>query len=242
MSECLFLEEVLESLTGVVVARRGGRCRIRGIFLDVGGGRGILFYCSAKLVKRAVVAHIFGRDSFRHGLRALELRARIEVAALLAGVKFETAFGTFAVGIEAGGEDCTAVGTSRSSDGTDHARGSGAELIGAAWAAVRRRFAIVGPLFFFVFFRIAISAMAILAIHKRLRPPVPADCQLLHSVICAKGAALTWLVQLDCYTRPLTLSSPEFTLQVCRRSSRRWDIYVCSPLGVRSQAREHRAL
>ena len=98
----LLLEEILEGLSGVVVAR-WGRCRRRGgSLLCVGGGGGVLLDSGAELVEFAVVANVLGSDAFGDGLRALELRGGVEEPALFATVKLKAALGTFAVGIEAG--------------------------------------------------------------------------------------------------------------------------------------------
>ena len=99
-------------------------------------------------------------------MRAFELDAGIEEAALFAGVKFELAFGAGAAGVEAGGQDCAAICAAAAGDGAHHSRGARAELIGATRAAGRRFAAIMMNFrFFFVFFRVAITAVAVLAIH-----------------------------------------------------------------------------
>ena len=98
-------------------------------------------------------------------MRAFELDAGIEEAALFAGVKFELAFGACAVGIEAGSQDRTAICAAAAGDGADHARSARAELIGAAGAAGRRLAVVMNFRFFVVFFRVAIPAVAVLAIH-----------------------------------------------------------------------------
>jgi hypothetical protein len=170
----LFLEKILESLASVVGARRGssgsgghlGR-------LGVGGGSRVFFDGHAELVKLAVVLGVFRGDAFGDGLRALELGAGIEEATLLATVKLKLAFGTLAVGIEAGGENGAAIGTTAACDGTDHPWRTRAELICARTAL--RRLAVV--LFFLItFFRVAVAAMTVLSIHKRLRPDAMPDC------------------------------------------------------------------
>src|SRR5256884_5984705 len=56
--------------------------------------------CALPILERAVVAGVLGRDALANRLGALELRASIEEAALLAAMQFELALGTFAVGIE----------------------------------------------------------------------------------------------------------------------------------------------
>jgi hypothetical protein len=98
-------------------------------------------------------------------LRAFELDAGIEEAALFAGMKFELAFGACAIGVEAGGEDCSAICAAAAGDSADHARGARAELIGAARAAGRGLAVVMNFRFFVVFFRVAITAVAVLAIH-----------------------------------------------------------------------------
>jgi hypothetical protein len=141
--------------------------------LSVGSGGGVLFDGHAELVEFAVVLRVLGSDAFGDWLRALELGARIEEAALLATVKLELALGTFAIGVETGGEDGTTVGTSAAGDGAYHARGARAELIGARTALWR--FAVVTLFPFFAFFRVAVAAMTVLSIHKRLRPDAMPD-------------------------------------------------------------------
>jgi hypothetical protein len=170
----LFLEKVLEGLAGIVGSRRGSNGGGRHLSgLGVGSGSGVLFDGHAKLIKLAVVLCVFGSDAFGDGLRALKLGPGIEESTLLAAVKLELALGTLAVGVEAGGEDGAAVGTSAAGDGADHSWRARAELIGARTAL--RRFPFV--LFFFVaFFRVAVAAMTVLSIHKRLRPDAMPDC------------------------------------------------------------------
>ena len=129
----LLLEEVFESLAGVVGARRrrGGRVGALG----VGSGSSVFLDGHAKFVERAVVAGVLGRDARFDRLGAFELRAGVEKAALLAAMEFELALGTFAVGIETGSEDGAAVRAARAGDGANHARSARAELIGAARTA-----------------------------------------------------------------------------------------------------------
>jgi hypothetical protein len=149
--------------------------------LCVGSGSGVLLDRGAKFVEGAIIFCVFGRDALGDGLRTLELRSGVEETALLATVQFHLAFGAFSVGIEAGGENRAAVGTADPSYGADHARGARAELIGARPAL--RRLAIMAVtaarlVFFFLLLRVAIAAMTVLSVHKRLRPSVPTDCQL----------------------------------------------------------------
>ena len=99
-------------------------------------------------------------------MRAFELDAGIEEAALFARVKFELALRACAVGVEAGGQDRAAICAAAAGDGAHHSWRAWAELIGAARAAGGRFAAIMMSFrFFFVFFRVAITAVAVLAIH-----------------------------------------------------------------------------
>jgi hypothetical protein len=85
---------------------------------------------------------------------------------------------------------------------------------------------------FFLFFRFSIAAMAVLAIHKRLRPSAATDCncKLLHhwsnTLLSPIG------IRSDCYRLPahqsFSRSYPGMPLGECRR----WDNYGCNPLGV----------
>jgi hypothetical protein len=112
-------------------------------------------------------------------LGALELRTRIEIAALLATVQLEIAFRTFPAWIEAGHKYRAAIRTARSGYRPHHPRGSRTKMIRSASGSALRRLAI--PVFLFVFFLlfgITIAAVTVLAIHKRLRPSVSTDCNL----------------------------------------------------------------
>ena len=160
-----FFEEVFEGLAGVGGARWGwGRRRCRGR-LGVGSGSGIFFNGHAEFVEGAIIFCVLGSDALGNGLRALELDAGIEEAALFAGVKLELAFGASAVGVETGGQYGAAICAAAASDGADHSRSAGAELIGAARTAGRGLAVVMNFRFFVVFFRVAITAVAVLAIH-----------------------------------------------------------------------------
>jgi hypothetical protein len=92
--------------------------------------------------------------------------------------------------------------------------------------------------FFFVFFRVAIPAVTVLSIHKRLRPPVSTDCHSYNLDFCADALTNLVRIQSDCYTRPDRTMIPQSML-ACRMptsESRRWDLYVFNTMGVRSQA------
>lgn len=94
----LFLKKILERLAGVAGARNvlGGNSwtslgsRRRGIFLDGG----------AKFVKPAIVLLILAGNALGNRLHAFKSRGCIEVRALFARVKLETAFRAFALRIE----------------------------------------------------------------------------------------------------------------------------------------------
>jgi hypothetical protein len=169
----LLFEEVLEGLAGVVGARRrgaGGGRNLRG--LSVGSGGGVFFNGHAEFVELAIVFCVFGGDAFGDGLGTFELGAGIEEPALFAAVKLELTLWTLTVGIETGGQDGAAVGTTSASDGADHAGSARAELIGA-WTALRRLALVLFS--FFAFFRVAVTAMTVLSIHNRLRPDAMPD-------------------------------------------------------------------
>jgi len=162
----LLLEEVLEGLAGIVVARwRRGGCG--SSLLRVGGGGSVLFDGGAKFVELARILGVLGRDALGDGLRALKLGAAVEEAALLATVQLEGTFGALTVGVEAAAEDSAAIGTASAGDGAHHARGARAELIGARTAL--RRLPVMRAVFLFLLFRVAIATVIILSIHKRLR-------------------------------------------------------------------------
>ena len=171
----LLLEQILEGLPRVVVSRWGSGGGLG--FLRVGGGSGVLLDRGAKFVERTIIFCVFGRDALRDRLGALKLRARIEEAALFATMQFKLAFGAFPVGIETGGEDRSAVGTADTGYGADHTRGARAELIraraplrGPAIVTIAARLVLL-----IVLFRVAVPAVTVLSIHKRLRPSVLTD-------------------------------------------------------------------
>src|ERR1700724_3308680 len=67
----LLLEEVLEGLAGVVVARRGSRGGRGVAFLRVGGRGGVFLDGGAEFVESAVVLSVLGREALGNGLGAL---------------------------------------------------------------------------------------------------------------------------------------------------------------------------
>jgi hypothetical protein len=164
----LLLEEVFEGLTGIVVARRGRRGG-RSSLLCVGCWCGVFLDGGAKFVERAVVLGVLGRDAVRNRLRALKLSAAVEEPALLATVQFKGALGTLTFGIKAAGEHGATVGAAGARDGADHAGRARAELIGTR--TTLRRLAVMRAVFLILLFRVAITAVIILSIHKRLHKP-----------------------------------------------------------------------
>jgi hypothetical protein len=200
----------------------GARCRR----LSIGSWRGVFFDGHAKFVEGAGVLGVFGRDAFRDRLGAFELRAGIEKAALLAAVQFELALGALAIGIKSRSEDGAAIGTSGARDGADHARSAGAELIGAARAA-SGRLAVVRFVLFFTFFRVAVTAVTVLSIHKYLRPPVSTDCHNYNPYSCAVALANLACIQSDCYTRPDRAIIPKSLLAEMRTSNEREMGHLC---------------
>jgi len=166
----LFLEEVFEGLARIGVARRsGGRRRARSVRLSIRRWRSIFFNGHAEFVKGTGVLCVLRRDAFLDRLGAFELRAGIEKAALFAAVQFGLALGALPVGIESRCEHSTAIGTARAGDRADHTGRAGAELIGAARSAGGGLTFVLVLLV--LLFRVAVTAVTILSIHKRLRPP-----------------------------------------------------------------------
>jgi hypothetical protein len=116
----LLLKEILERLAGVAGARNvlgGNRWSGHG-----SRRRGILFDGCAEFVKPAIVPLILAGNAFENRLHAFKSRGRVEVRALFAGVKLESAFRAFAFRIETLLQNSSAIGTSRARDGADHAR------------------------------------------------------------------------------------------------------------------------
>jgi len=183
------------------VPRRRGWCGPSRGRLRVRSWRSVLLYRRAKFVKLAIVLRVLRRNAFRNRLRAFKLRSGIEEAALLAAMQFLLAFWTCSVGVEARRQYRPAIRAARARHRSDHAGRSWPELIRAARPA-RGWLAVVRFFFFLVFFRVAVPAVAVLSIHKRLRPPVSTDCNGYNLQFCAAALANLALFQSDCYTRP----------------------------------------
>ncbi len=159
----LFLEEVLEGLAGVAVARRR-RTAIGWTLLRIGSRRGVLLHGHTKFVQRAVVLRIFRRDALGHRLRALKLRSAVEEPALLAAVQLKIALRACAGRVKPVAKHRAAIGAARPRYRSDHPRRARPKLIGARSAL--RWLAVVRPFLLFVLLCVAISAMTVLSIHK----------------------------------------------------------------------------
>jgi hypothetical protein len=79
------------------------------------------------------------------------------------------------VGIESGREYRAAIGAAPTRYRAHHAGRSRSELIGAARTSGRRLAIMMNFFFFVVLFRVAIPGVVLIAIHKRLRPPICTD-------------------------------------------------------------------
>jgi len=196
----LLLEEIFKGLAGVRVARRSRGSGAGGRRLSIGRWRGIFFDGRAEFVELARILRVLGRDALWDRLRAFELRAGIEETALFATVQFGLALGAGSVGIESRSEHRAAIRTARACDRADHARCARPELIGSArpaggWLPVVRLILLL------LLFRVAVTAVTVFPIHKRLRPPVSTDCNDYNSYFCAVALANLACIQSDCYTR-----------------------------------------
>src|SRR6202042_1239636 len=79
--------------------------------------------------KRARVARILFRNPFRNILGAFELRASVEIHALLAGVQLQLALGALPEDVESRREHRTAVRAARPDDGANHTWSSRPHLL-----------------------------------------------------------------------------------------------------------------
>jgi hypothetical protein len=179
----LFFEEILEGLASVGWTAGNGiresSSNLRRLL--IGSRSGVLFNGGAKFVKLAIVFAVFGSDALRNILRALKLGAGIKETTLFAAVKFGIALGAGAAGIETGSKHGSAIGAAGAGDGADHARSARSEMIILSAGAALRGLAFGARFLFFV--AIAISAMAVLTIHKFLRTLLPTN-QLAQNVRC----------------------------------------------------------
>ena len=62
----------------------------------------------------------------------------------------------------------------------------------------------------FLFFRFSIAAVAVLAIHKRLRPSVATDCHctVLYDWVSSISILIPDIILSECFTRPAHQTSP----------------------------------
>jgi|ERR1700730_5394272 hypothetical protein len=98
LNSCLLFKEILECLSSVAGARNvlgGNRWTRLG-----SRRRGIFFDSRAKFVKPAIVLLILAGNTIGYRLHTFKPRGRIEVRALLTGMKFESAFRAFAFRIK----------------------------------------------------------------------------------------------------------------------------------------------
>jgi hypothetical protein len=234
--EGLLLEQIIERLARI--QRPGGRGRfLRDLRrLRVTSRRGVFFHGGAEFVKLAVIFRVLRGDALRNFLCAFKLRSGIKKPALFAAMQFRGALRARAGRIESGHQHRATIGAACPGHRAYHARRARAKLIGAPWSALRW-FPIVGLFLLFFLFRVLITAVTVLSIHKRLRPPVSTDCNYICSDLLVDMHFTVVCIQSDCYTQPAGALIPRsFQTKLRWTKSRRWDIYVFSPLGVPCQA------
>jgi len=205
----LLLEQIFERLPRVQWAAGIGGLDGHLGRLHIRSRCRVFLYRRPKLIKCAVILRVFRRNPRRNRLRALELRSRIEKAALLAAMQLKIALWTFSRRIEACHKHRAAVRTPRSCYRPDHPRRARTEVIGRASRSALRRFPL--PVFFLPFvllFGITIAAVTVLAIHKRLRPSVATDCNYTLPDNCIKSCLFPRCIQSERYNRPAHQSFP----------------------------------
>src|SRR5882724_11939415 len=75
-------------------------------------------------------------------------------------------------------------------------------------------------------------------VHTKVHSSARRTATALTNNLCVLAHATVTCIQSDCYTRPdSTIVSKMYEAGLRRSDNGRWDIYVCSPLGVRSQVR-----
>jgi hypothetical protein len=90
---------------------------------------------------------------------------------------------------------------------------------------------------FIFFFRVAVPAVAVLSIHKRLRPPVSTDCNGYNLDFMRCRASLLGLVPIGLlHSAGLRNLSLSLLREMPNVREQEWVLYVFSPMGVRSQA------
>jgi hypothetical protein len=103
----LFLEKILKRFARVI--RPSGA-----------GSRSFFLHTDAHGIERTVVAFIFTSDALGNGLAALESAGSIEIRALPAGVKFETALRALAGWLSSLRQQSAALGAARNRVGSRH--------------------------------------------------------------------------------------------------------------------------
>ena len=208
----LLLEQILERLPRIVrpeMRRRRRRCCR---WLRIRSRRRILFNRHAELVEFAVVLGVLRRNALRNRLRAFKLRSRIEKSALFAAMQFRLALRTLPVGIEPRRQHGPAAGAPPARHRAHHPRRARPELVRSPRPALRRLPVVTFVSFFFlvVLFRVSIPAVAVLTVHKRLRPSVLTDCNTKTLYYSAMARTSPWLISNRNVTLgQLVQSSPE---------------------------------
>jgi hypothetical protein len=137
------------------------------------------------------------------------LRTSIEKPALFAAMQLKVALRTLSIRIESCRQHGTAIRATRARNRANHSRGARAKVIRRA-----TRPALGGPalsVFFlvsFLLFRFSIAAVAVLTIHKRLRPSVATDCHcfILHNWV--DSTLFPDIIESECFTHPAHQTSP----------------------------------
>src|SRR5271154_2259002 len=192
----LLLEQILERLPRIVRPdMRGRRCRCRR-GLRVRSRRRIFFNRHAEFIELAIVLGVLRRNALRNWLCAFRLRPGIEKPALLAAMQFRLALRTLPVGIEPRREHRAAIRATPARDRADHPRRARPELVRSPRPPLRRGSGVPPVSFFFlvVLFRVSIPAVAVLTVHKRLRPPVLTDCNTKTLYYSAMTRTSPWLI------------------------------------------------
>ena len=171
----LLLEEVFKRLAGIQRPAIGRRLHRNLRRLHIRRWRRVFLHRHSELVKSTIVLRVFRRNPRRNRLSALELRTRIEKPALLATVQLKPALRAFPVGVKSRNQHRPAIRTARPRDGSHHPWRPRSKMVRSSPRPALRRLAI-RSFFLFVLFRVAIAAVAVLAIHKRLRPSASTDC------------------------------------------------------------------
>jgi len=203
----LFLEEVFKCLPRIHWSPVGRRLHGNLRRLHVRRWRRVFLYRHSEFVESAIVLRVFRSNTCRDGLCALKLRARIEKPALFAAMQLKSAFRAFPIGVKSRNQHRPAIGTARPGHRPHHARRPRPKVVRSSTRSALRRLAI-WSFFFFVLFRVAIAAVAVLAIHKRLRPSVSTDCNFTVYLHHYREDLFASCIQSGCYNRLAGQPSP----------------------------------